>query len=78
MKLTKMDCTLNEQDTLQDMLESEKQLMELYRALRRKLEKRQKEFFDQSFRRSRKSVLHLLANAVARLLRAETRGKDYD
>ena len=25
-----MDCTLNEQDTLQDMLESEKQLMELY------------------------------------------------
>ena len=30
MKLTKMDCTLNEKDTLQDMLESEKQLMELY------------------------------------------------
>ena len=30
MKLTKMDCTLNERDTLQDMLESEKQLMEIY------------------------------------------------
>ena len=30
MKLTKMDCQLNERDTLQDMLESEKQLMELY------------------------------------------------
>ena len=30
MKLTKMDCQLNEKDTLQDMLESEKQLMELY------------------------------------------------
>ncbi len=30
MKLTKMDCTLNEKDTLQDMLESEKQLMQLY------------------------------------------------
>ena len=30
MKLTKMDCVLNEKDTLQDMLESEKQLMELY------------------------------------------------
>lgn len=30
MKLTKMDCTLNERDTLQDMLDSEKQLMELY------------------------------------------------
>ena len=30
MKITKMDCTLNEKDTLQDMLESEKQLMELY------------------------------------------------
>ena len=30
MKLTKMDCTLNEKDTLQDMLDCEKQLMELY------------------------------------------------
>ena len=30
MKITKMDCTINEKDTLQDMLESEKQLMELY------------------------------------------------
>ncbi len=30
MKLTKMDCQLNEKDTLQDMLESEKQLMALY------------------------------------------------
>lgn len=30
MKLTKMDCTLNEKDTLQDMLDSEKQLMEIY------------------------------------------------
>ena len=30
MKLTKRDCTLNEKDTLQDMLESEKQLMEIY------------------------------------------------
>ena len=30
MKITKMDCTLNEKDTLQDMHESEKQLMELY------------------------------------------------
>ena len=30
MKLTKMDCQLNERDTLQDMLESEKQLMEIY------------------------------------------------
>lgn len=30
MKLTKMDCTLNEKDTLQDMLEAEKQLMSLY------------------------------------------------
>ena len=30
MKLTKMDVTLNEKDTLQDMLEGEKQLMELY------------------------------------------------
>ena len=30
MKLTKMDCTLNEKDTLQDMLEAEKQLMALY------------------------------------------------
>ena len=30
MKITKIDCTLNEKDTLQDMLESEKQLMELY------------------------------------------------
>ena len=30
MKLTKMDCTLNAKDTLRDMLESEKQLMELY------------------------------------------------
>lgn len=30
MKLTKMDCTLNERDTLQDMLEAEKQLMSLY------------------------------------------------
>ncbi len=25
-----MDCTLNEKDTLQDLLESEKQLMEIY------------------------------------------------
>lgn len=25
-----MDCTLNEKDTLQDMLDSEKQLMEIY------------------------------------------------
>ncbi len=30
MKLTKSDVTLNEQDALQDMLESEKQLMSLY------------------------------------------------
>lgn len=30
MKLTKSDTTLNEQDALQDMLESEKQLMTLY------------------------------------------------
>lgn len=30
MKITKMDCTLNEKDTLQDLLESEKQLMSLY------------------------------------------------
>lgn len=30
MKLTKMDCTLNEKDTLLDMLEGEKQLMALY------------------------------------------------
>jgi len=30
MKLTKSDCTLNERDTLQDMLECEKKLMELY------------------------------------------------
>ncbi len=30
MKLTKMDCTLNEKDSLQDMLEAEKQLMSLY------------------------------------------------
>lgn len=30
MRLTKMDCTLNEKDTLQDLLESEKQLMALY------------------------------------------------
>lgn len=30
MKLTKSDCTLNEQDALQDMLDSEKQLMEIY------------------------------------------------
>lgn len=30
MKLTKMDCTLCEKDTLQDLLESEKQLMQLY------------------------------------------------
>ena len=30
MKLTKMDCTLNEKDTLQDMIEAEKQLMQLY------------------------------------------------
>lgn len=30
MKITKMDCTLNEKDTLQDLLESEKQLMTLY------------------------------------------------
>lgn len=30
MKLTKMDCTLNEKDTLQDMLDCEKQLMSLY------------------------------------------------
>lgn len=30
MKLTKSDCTLNEKDALQDMLESEKQLMSLY------------------------------------------------
>ena len=30
MKLTKSDCTLNEKDTLQDMLESEKQLMSVY------------------------------------------------
>ena len=30
MKLTKMDCTLNEKDTLQDMLDAEKQLMSLY------------------------------------------------
>lgn len=30
MKLTKSDCTLNEKDSLQDMLESEKQLMSLY------------------------------------------------
>lgn len=30
MKITKMDCTLNEEDTLKDLLESEKQLMSLY------------------------------------------------
>ena len=30
MKLTKSDTTLNEKDALQDMLESEKQLMTLY------------------------------------------------
>lgn len=30
MKLTKRDCTLNEKDTLLDMLESEKQLMTIY------------------------------------------------
>lgn len=30
MKLTKSDCMLNEKDALQDMLESEKQLMALY------------------------------------------------
>lgn len=30
MKLTKSDCSLNEQDALQDMLDSEKQLMEIY------------------------------------------------
>ncbi|MDE5721704.1 MAG: spore coat protein [Clostridia bacterium] len=30
MKLTKMDCTLNEKDTLQDMLDAEKQLMSMY------------------------------------------------
>ena len=30
MKLTKSDVTLNERDSLQDMLESEKQLMSLY------------------------------------------------
>ncbi len=30
MKITKMDCTLNERDTLLDMLEGEKQLMSLY------------------------------------------------
>lgn len=30
MKLTKSDVTLNEKDSLQDMLESEKQLMALY------------------------------------------------
>ncbi len=30
MKLTKMDCTLNEKDTLLDMLDAEKHLMTLY------------------------------------------------
>ena len=30
MKLTKSDITLNERDSLQDMLESEKQLMTIY------------------------------------------------
>ena len=30
MKLTESDCTLNEKDALQDMLESEKQLMGIY------------------------------------------------
>ena len=30
MKLTKSDVTLNERDALQDMLDSEKQLMEIY------------------------------------------------
>ena len=30
MRVTKMDCSLNEKDTLQDLLESEKQLMALY------------------------------------------------
>lgn len=30
MRVTKMDCTLNEKDTLQDLLESEKQLMTIY------------------------------------------------
>ena len=30
MKLGKSDVTLNEQDTLQDMLEGEKQLMNIY------------------------------------------------
>ena len=30
MKITKSDITLNEKDSLQDMLESEKQLMTLY------------------------------------------------
>ena len=30
MRITKMDCSLNEKDTLQDLLESEKQLMALY------------------------------------------------
>lgn len=30
MKLTKSDCTLNERDSLQDMLDSEKQLISLY------------------------------------------------
>lgn len=30
MRVTKMDCTLNERDTLQDMLECEKQLMTIY------------------------------------------------
>lgn len=30
MKLTKSDCTLNEKDALQDMLDSEKQLMAIY------------------------------------------------
>ena len=30
MRITKMDCSLNEKDTLQDLLEGEKQLMSLY------------------------------------------------
>ena len=73
MKLTKSDVTLNEKDALQDMLESEKQLMTLYdRAVRGQHQSDKKKFFRKSPRSCGRPVLSFHADVLARLLRAPT------
>lgn len=58
MKLTKSDCTLNERDALQDMLDSEKQLMEIYTtALSRAVQNAYAKAFPQIFLGLRKTSI---------------------